>query len=156
MTDIVSHGIKLVAFQIRDGRPWYLLLRPATTEVGTAGDWEVVQGRCLPDEPPPRTAIRRLLEWTELDPNALWTLDHLHGGYDVETGSVVLTPCFAAQVSGSISLSDRHEASRWLSDREAVNNCTRISDRRVIEAAHAQCGLPLAAGSTPARENRIV
>lgn len=155
VTDIVSDSITLVAFQIRDGRPWFLLLRRDTAGAPPE-EWEVVTGRRRAEESPPRAAIRRLLEWTALDPNALWALDHLSGGYDVERDVIAVTPCFAAQVSGSVELSDRHDASRWLSVREAANTCSSHAARAVIELANAQCALPLAAGAGPSPRTRIV
>jgi dihydroneopterin triphosphate diphosphatase len=148
MAAIVSRTVSLYPFKVEAGRPWYLLLRRAPGRK-LPGAWQVVHGHVREGEPSPAAAVRELVEETALAPTSIWAADFVERVYDVKRDEIRLVPCFAALVSGPIALSEEHDASRWLSSREALNLLTFENQRAGLEAVNRDIGLVVARGAEP-------
>src|SRR5204862_197307 len=75
--------------------------------------------------------------------------------YDPRMDEIRLVPCFAALVSGEITLSEEHDASRWLSSREAVNLFTFENQRAALEVVNRDIGQIAARGQEPNQFLRV-
>ena len=155
MAPIVSRTVSLYPFKVEAGRPWYLLLRRGADR-HLPGAWQAVHGHVDEGESSARAAVRELLEETSLAPVSLWAADFVERFYEARTDEIHLVPCFAALVSGEVKLSDEHDASRWLSAREAANLFTFENQRAAIDAVHRDVGQVLARGAEPNPFLRVV
>jgi len=95
-----------------------LLLRRAE---GTSfeGSWRMVGGGIDAGETAWETARRELREETGCVPETFWALPSVNTFYEWHSDRISLTPAFAAEVSGPISLNAEHDAFEWLSPTEA-------------------------------------
>ena len=148
MTDIVSKTVSLYAFKIEGGRPWYLLLRRGP-DSKIAGAWQAVHGHVEKGEKAAEAAVRELQEETELKAISLWAADYVERVFDPRKNEIRLVPCFAALVSGDPQLSREHDASRWLSAREAAALYTFENQRAALELVHRDIGQVIAEGGEP-------
>ncbi len=155
MANIVSRTVSLYPFKIEGGRPWYLLLRRAPGPK-LPGAWQAVHGHVQPGESSPRAAVRELREETSLAPISRWAIDYVERVYDQRADEIRLVPCFTALVAGDVKLSAEHDASRWLSSREAANLFTFDNQRLAVEAANRDVGQVFARGGEPNPFLRIV
>jgi len=99
-----------------------LLLRRAE---GTsyAGSWRMVGGGIDAGEAAWETARRELREETGCTPDRFWALPSVNTFYEWKSDRISLTPAFAAEISGPITLNAEHDTYAWLSPSEA---CERI------------------------------
>lgn len=155
MTQIVSKTASLYAFKVEGDRPWYLLLRRGPDRK-LPGAWQAVHGHVEKDETAAKAAVRELREETELVPSSVWAVDYVERVYDVKKDEIRLVPCFAALVTGDVKLSAEHDASRWLSCREAINLFTFENQRAALEIADRDIGKIVARGDEPSPFFRIV
>ncbi len=155
MASIVSKTVSFYPFKVEGGRPWYLLLRRAP-ERKLAGAWQAVHGHVNKGEMSVEAGVRELEEETGLSPMSIWTIDYVERVYDARADEIRLVPCFTALVSGDVRLSEEHDASRWLSHREAVNLFTFENQREAISVANREIGQVVAKGSEPSAFLRIV
>lgn len=155
MAQIVSKTVSLYPFKVEGGRPWYLLLRRGEGNK-LPGAWQAVHGHVEKDESSPRAAIRELMEETSLSPVSLWVADYVERVYDARKDEIRLVPCFAALISGEVRLSAEHDASRWLSSREAANLFTFENQRAAIDLIHRDIGQVVAKGGEPSPFLRVV
>jgi 8-oxo-dGTP pyrophosphatase MutT (NUDIX family) len=155
MAKIVSKTVSVYPFKIEAGRAWYLLLRRAPDR-RLAGAWQVVHGHVDADETCAQAAARELAEETSLDMHSIWSADYVERVFDAEKDEIRLVPCFAAYVSGDVKLSDEHDASRWLSHREATALFTFESQRTALEIVHRGFGGVVAHGRDPNPFLRVV
>jgi dATP pyrophosphohydrolase len=154
MPEIVSNTVSVYAFKVEAGRAWYLLLR--RTEGGKlAGAWQVIHGKVEEDEETFRAAVRELVEETGLAPVGLWSVDFLEHFHDILSDTIRLSACFAAQIQGEPELSEEHDASRWLSFREAQNLCTFRNQREALEVIQHDIANVVAKGAEPAEFLRL-
>lgn len=148
MVDIVSKTVSVYPLKVEGGRPWYLLLRRAAGGK-LPGAWQVVHGHVEAGETAVQAAQRELREETELVPQSLWSLDYVERAYDPRKDEIRLVPCFAALVQEEPKLAAEHDASRWLSVREAIALCTFESQRAALDVLHREIGQVLARGDEP-------
>ena len=148
MTKIVSKTVSLYPFRVENGRPWYLLLRRGPDRK-LPGAWQAVHGHVEDDEAGPAAALRELTEETSLAPASLWVADYVERVYDPRKDEIRLVPCFTALVSGEVKLSKEHDASRWLSVREAAGLFTFENQRAALEIVHRDVGQVVANGGDP-------
>jgi dATP pyrophosphohydrolase len=154
VTQIVSKTVSLYAFKIEGDRPWYLLLRRGPAKK-LPGAWQAVHGHVEEDETAAKAAVRELREETELVPSGVWAVDYVETVYDMKKDEVRLVPCFAALVTGDVKLSAEHDASRWLSVREAANLFTFENQRAALEIADRDIGKIVARGGDPSPYFRV-
>src|SRR5437867_4464921 len=132
MAELVSRTVSLYPFKVEAGRPWYLLLRRAADKK-LPGAWQAVHGHLQLGETSSDAALRELSEETSLTPMSVWAADYVERVYDHVRDELRLVPCFAALISGEIRLSEEHDASRWLSSREAINLFTFENQRAALD-----------------------
>jgi dihydroneopterin triphosphate diphosphatase len=155
MATIVSKTVSLYPFKVEAGRPWYLLLRRGPDRK-LPGAWQAVHGHIEKGETSPRAAVRELTEETSLSPVSLWSMDYVERVYDARADEIRLVPCFGALVAGEVKLSSEHDASRWLSAREAANLFTFDNQRAAIDVLNRDVGQVVARGAEPNPFLRIV
>ena len=155
MTEIVSKTASMYPFKIEGDRPWYLLLRRGPGRK-LPGAWQAVHGHVEKGETAAETAKRELVEETELEPVTVWTVDYLEHSYDARKDEIRLVPCFAALVAGEVKLSGEHDASRWLSAREAASLFTFENQRAALAILDRDIGRIVARGGEPSPFLRIV
>jgi len=156
MSHVVASRVSLYPFKVEDGRPWYLLLRRPEGAPRAPGAWEAVHSALDATEHASHSAVRALEEQTALEPVSLWAVDHVESRYDHETDEIVLAPCFAMLVTGELELSPLHDASRWLSHREARNAFRSDPSRQALELAHRDVGQVCARGALPDPALRVL
>jgi len=154
MPDIISKNVSVFPFKVEGGRAWYLLLRRSAGRK-LQGTWQVVHGEVENGEETFRSAVRGLAEQTGVAPVALWAVDYLEQFHDILTDSIRLVPCFTAQIQGDLQLSDEHDASRWLSFREAQGLCTFRNQREALETVERDVANLVAKGTEPAEFLRL-
>jgi 8-oxo-dGTP pyrophosphatase MutT (NUDIX family) len=155
MAKIVSRTVSLYPFKIEDGRPWYLCLRRAPDRK-LPGAWQAVHGHVDDGESSAEAAVRECHEETSLVPPSLWAVDYVERVFDHARDEIRLVPCFAGLVSGDVVLSKEHDASRWLSVREAVNLFTFENQRAAIEIVHRDVGQVVARGGDATPFLRVI
>ncbi len=155
MAKIVSKTVSLYLFKVEAGRPWYLLLRRGP-DSKLPGAWQAVHGHVESGESSSQAAARELIEETSLSAISLWSVDYVERVYDPRADEIRLVPCFAALVAGEVKLSNEHDASRWLSSREAANLFTFENQRAAIEIVNRDIGQVLARGGEPNPFLRVV
>lgn len=154
MTQIVSKTVSLYPFRVDGDRPWYLLLRRAPDRK-LPGAWQAVHGHAEEGETAVEAAVRELREETELLPVSLWAVDYVERVYDPRKDQIRLVPCFGALVVGDPKLSGEHDASRWLSVREAEGLFTFENQRAALAILHRDVGQVLARGGEPSAFFRV-
>lgn len=102
----------------------FLQLRRAREPL--AATWHPVMGHVEPGETGPACAAREAREEIGLDVRSsaclgFWALEQVHPFYVHQIDAVVLSPRFVCEVAGGWepSLNDEHDASRWVSERDA-------------------------------------
>jgi hypothetical protein len=148
MSHVVARRAALYPFKVEGGRAWYLVLRRAES-VERPGTWEAVRTDLGPTDTAAGAVVAALQHLTALEQVSLWSLDHVEQAYDAEADEVVFCPCFTALVAGDLVLSAVHDASRWLSPREAANTLGREGPRVALDVAHRHVGQVCAAGAFP-------
>ena len=87
---------------------------------------------------------------------SVWAADFVERMYDPRKDEIRLVPCFAALVAGEARISGEHDASRWLSQREAVNLFTFENQRAALEIVDRDIGRIVARGGEPSPYLRII
>ncbi|MEN8192259.1 MAG: NUDIX pyrophosphatase [Bacteroidota bacterium] len=97
--------------------------------------WQMVTGAIHDNEKAYKTAVREILEETELVPKKLWALPNINSFYSAAEDSIVMIPVFAAEVAenSKITLSDEHSEFRWVDKDEMIQLLAWPGQRKSVE-----------------------
>lgn len=143
MPEIDCNAIELYVFRHAPAGPEFLLLqRHAEDFMG--GTWHPVNGGVNPGEKAWQAAEREMYEEAGLDPVRLWQVDTVNPFYIAEFDRVILSICFAAEVSpdARVTLSDEHSDFRWEHVDELPASLLWPGQRRILAEIRAQILLP--------------
>ena len=115
-----------------------------------AATWQTIMGHVHPGETAVQTAVRELSEETGFVPPTLlglWQLEEVNSYFLASCDAIMLTPCFAAEVSPDAEpvLNEEHDAHRWVKRDHAGRCFVWPGQRTAIEGI---CRDILAADST--------
>jgi dATP pyrophosphohydrolase len=126
----------------------FLALKRSRDRKLLPGVWQPVTGKRHLGESPLRCAAREVLEETGLEPERWWALETITLYLEQSTGALVVLPLYAAEVrwGAKVTISEEHEAARFLPRGEAVRRFLWESQRRGLEAVRREVlrGGPLA------------
>jgi dihydroneopterin triphosphate diphosphatase len=99
------------------------------------GTWQIVRGRCEPNEPAWRAALRELHEETGLQPLEFYKLSLMEQFYLVHEETVWHVPSFVAVVvrESEVRLNEEHDQFRWV-PRERIDAETMWAGERLVLA----------------------
>ena len=136
MATVVSSVVDVIVFCRQNALPLYLLLRRAENK-RYPGQWRLVTGKSLTGETAVQTALRELQEETGLQAQSLWALDYTHAYFDPECNEIQLIPVFVAEaLAPAITLSEEHDASRWIFFDQALDKLNWPGQREGLRRAH--------------------
>ena len=106
------------------------------------GAWETVHGHIEGQEGPVRAGVRELLEETGLEPLRLYNVSRVETFYRHLTDEVSLIPVFGAIIheAGTVTLSEEHDAHRWVTADEAISLYAWPRERRAVKEVLALFG----------------
>lgn len=117
---IISNLIEAHIFRKIENKIEFLLLKRSDTEI-YPGLWQMVSGKIKKSEKAYQTALREILEETNLKPKKFWVVPNINSFYLPEKDTITLLPVFLAQVDhqSNVILSYEHSAFKWVSSMEA-------------------------------------
>ena len=114
MPRIVSNVIDVYPFRRGGSRAEFLLLK-RSPEIRLGNTWQAVHGHVEAGETAWQAAQRELKEETGLKPIGFWQIDYVNTFYVAAEDTVLMCPCFAAEIArdASVQLSSEHSELRW-------------------------------------------
>jgi dihydroneopterin triphosphate diphosphatase len=134
MLSVISNMIEAHIFRINKGRIEFLLLKRSEDEI-YPGLWQMVSGSIHECETACQTALREILEETNLKPNKLWVVPNVNSFYSPEYNYISVIPVFAVQVklNAKVKISDEHIEFKWASKEKAKKLLAWVGQRRSVE-----------------------
>ncbi|KRM78004.1 bis(5'-nucleosyl)-tetraphosphatase [Secundilactobacillus collinoides] len=142
MTTEVASGA--VVYQVRDGKPYYLLLKSATSDFWGFPKGHVEAGENLAD-----TALREIKEETQLTVE-LDTTYHDELQYDMNNGNHKEVHLFVSEVADDVTITKQDieiADTAWLPVDEAVDRLTYDNLKNLLKRAHQYITMKIAAGN---------
>lgn len=133
MPKIVSNVIDVYPFRRDRSRAEFLLLKRAPAS-RLANTWQAVHGHVEADETAWQAALRELEEETGLKPIGFWQIDRVNTFYVAAEDTVLMCPCFAAEIARDdpVRLSCEHSEFRWEDPESAQRICLWPGQRRAL------------------------
>jgi len=121
MLPIISNMIEAHIFRMKKGKIEFLLLKRSEKEI-YPGLWQMVSGSIHDGETAYQTALREILEETNLKPKMMWVVPNVNSFYSPEKNYVSLLPVFAVKVdpNSKVRISNEHTEYKWVTYDEAV------------------------------------
>ncbi len=112
--------IEVHVFRINNSKIEFLILERATSEI-YPGIWQMVTGKIEKREKAYETAVREIMEETNLKIEKLWVVPNINCFYSAEEDTIYNVPVFAAKVNSNsmVKLSDEHSDYKWVDAGEA-------------------------------------
>ncbi|TMQ52191.1 MAG: NUDIX domain-containing protein [Candidatus Eisenbacteria bacterium] len=135
MPKLVCTKVEVYIFRRRRGRVEILALRRAPNRRLLPGVWQPVTAKIEAGERALDCAFREVVEETGITPRRLWAIGTVTVYFDGAADTVNALPLFAAEVDpkASVTLSREHDASAFVSPREAGRRFLWESQRRGLE-----------------------
>ena len=136
MPALRSTHVEVYVFRRKGKRVEFLILRRSRDRRVLPGVWQPVTGKREWRERGRTAAMRETREETGLSPKHWWALETLTTYYDAAADAIVALPLFAAEVGlrDRVTLSSEHDASAFVTAREAARKVLWESQRRGLEA----------------------
>lgn len=134
MLQIQSNMIEAHIFRIKKGQIEFLLLKRAETEI-YPGLWQMVSGRIHEGEKAYETAMREIMEETNLHPLQFWVVPNINAFYSFEENHISLLAVFAARVSDNakVTISHEHSDFKWVRKEKAKKMLAWAGQRKSVE-----------------------
>lgn len=134
MVSIVSNMIEAHIFRIKKDKIEFLLLKRSENEI-YPGLWQMVSGAIHEGEMAYQTALREILEETNLNPQKLWVVPNINSFYLPEKNHISVLPVFAAQVkyNSKVILSDEHTEFAWVTKEKAKKMLAWVGQRKSVD-----------------------
>jgi dATP pyrophosphohydrolase len=120
--------------KITNGKLEFLLLKRAESEI-YPGLWQMVSGSIHEGELAYQTAIREIIEETNLTPQKMWVVPNINSFYSPEKNYISFLPVFAALVStnAKVKISDEHKEYKWVSPVKAKKMLAWVGQRKSVD-----------------------
>src|SRR3990170_4700486 len=130
MLPIISSMVEAHIFRIKKDRIEFLLLKRSENEI-YPGLWQMVSGSIHDDE----TALREILEETNLKPKKLWVVPNINSFYSPEKNYISMLPVFAAQVDykAKVTISNEHTEFVWVTKEKAKKILAWVGQRKSVD-----------------------
>ncbi|OGU42833.1 MAG: NUDIX pyrophosphatase [Ignavibacteria bacterium RIFOXYB2_FULL_35_12] len=134
MLTIISNMIEAHIFRMKKGKIEFLLLKRSENEI-YPGLWQMVSGTIHKGETASQTALREIIEETDLRPKKMWVVPNINSFYSPEKNHISVLPVFAVQVNAGsrVKISHEHTECKWASKNKAKKMLAWIGQRRSID-----------------------
>lgn len=134
MLSIISNMIEVHIFRLEKNKIEFLLLKRSEKEI-FPGLWQMVSGSIRDGETAYQTALREILEETNLKPNKMWVVPNVNSFYSFEKNHISILPVFAAQVSSSakVNISNEHTEFIWVTKEKAKKMLAWVGQRKSVD-----------------------
>jgi dATP pyrophosphohydrolase len=121
-------------FRMRKGKIEFLLLKRSDNEI-YPGLWQMVSGSIHKGETAHQTALREIVEETNLKPKKMWVVPNVNSFYSPEKNYISLLPVFAVQVdyNSKVKISHEHSDFKWVTKEKAKKMLAWAGQRKSVE-----------------------
>jgi len=134
MLPIISSMVEAHIFRIKKDRIEFLLLKRSENEI-YPGLWQMVSGSIHDGETAYQTALREILEETNLKPKKLWVVPNINSFYSPEKNYISMLPVFTAQVdyNAKVTISNEHTEFVWVTKEKAKKMLAWVGQRKSVD-----------------------
>jgi dihydroneopterin triphosphate diphosphatase len=134
MLSVISNMIEAHVFRINKGELEFLLLKRSEKEI-YPGLWQMVSGSIHEGETAYQTALREIVEETNLKPTKIWVVPNVNSFYSHEKNYISLLPVFAVKVNpnSKVRISDEHTEYKWMSKNKAKKMLAWVGQRKSVD-----------------------
>lgn len=134
MIPVVSNMVEAHIFRTKKDKIEFLLLKRSQNEI-YPGLWQMVSGSINEGETAFQTALREILEETNLKPKRMWVVPNINSLYMPEKNSISILPVFAAEVkyNSKIILSEEHTEYSWFTKEKAKKMLAWVGQRKSVD-----------------------
>lgn len=131
MLPIVSNMIEAHIFRIKNDKIEFLLLKRSENEI-YPGLWQMVSGSIHEGETAYQTALREILEETNLKPKKMWVVPNINLFYSPEKNYISILPVFAAKVdcTAKVRISNEHAEFIWVTKEKDKKLLAWVGQRK--------------------------
>ena len=134
MLSVLSNMIEAHVFRINKGELEFLLLKRSEKEI-YPGLWQMVSGSIHEGEKAYQTALREILEETNLKATKIWVVPNVNSFYSPEKNYISLLPVFAVKVNpnSKVQISDEHTEYKWVRKEKAKKMLAWVGQRKSVD-----------------------
>lgn len=134
MMQIISNMIEAHIFRVKKSKIEFLLLKRSEKEI-YPGLWQMVSGTIHEGETAYQTALREILEETNLLPQKMWVVPNINSFYSPEKNQISVLPIFTVQVKSNakVKISDEHTEYKWLTKEKAKKVLAWTGQRKSVD-----------------------
>ena len=137
MLPIISNMIEAHIFRMKKGKIEFLLLKRSEKEI-YPGLWQMVSGSIHDGEMAYQTALREILEETNLKPKMIWVVPNVNSFYSPEKNYISLLPVFAVKVdpNSKVRISNEHTEYKWVNKNKAKKMLAWVGQHKSVDIIH--------------------
>jgi dATP pyrophosphohydrolase len=121
-------------FRIKKDKIEFLLLKRSEREI-YPGLWQMVSGSIRDGETAYETALREILEETNLKPKKMWVVPNVNSFYSPEKNYISVLPVFTVQVeyNAKVTISNEHTEFVWVTKEKAKKMLAWVGQRKSVD-----------------------